>query len=57
LLLLRSSRWDLSTCVRNLLDQDYLNTASVNSQFGVTPVSLGEPRLYRLTLRTRLGAE
>jgi iron complex outermembrane receptor protein len=48
-------RWDLSAWVRNLFDKDYLNTASVSSQFGVTLVSVGEPRLFGVTLRTRLG--
>lgn len=51
-----NGRWDVSAWARNLLDKDYLNTASVSSQFGVTFVSLGEPRLFGVTLRTRLGS-
>jgi len=50
-------RWDLSVWARNLFNKDYLNTASVSSQYGITLVSLGEPRLFGVTLRTRLGNE
>jgi len=48
-------RWDVSLWARNLFDKDFLNTASVSAQYGVTLVSLGEPRLFGVTLRTRLG--
>ncbi|MEJ5978933.1 TonB-dependent receptor [Novosphingobium sp. PS1R-30] len=48
-------RWDVSLWARNLFDKDFLNTASVSGEYGVTLVSLGEPRLFGVTLRTRLG--
>jgi iron complex outermembrane receptor protein len=47
-------RWDLSGWVRNLFDKDYLNTVSVSSQYGITLASIGEPRLFGVTARTRL---
>ncbi|MFT4045280.1 MAG: TonB-dependent receptor [Solimonas sp.] len=43
--------WDVMLWGRNLLDRDYLNTAVVNSSFGVTQVAVGEPRTYGIALR------
>jgi len=45
--------WDVSLWVRNLLDKDYLLTATVNATWGLTQVAVGEPRTYGVTLRTR----
>lgn len=47
-------KWDVSVWVRNLFDKDYYNTISVNSTYGVALASLGEPRLYGLTLRGKI---
>ncbi len=46
-------RWDLSGWVRNLTNKDYYNTKAVNATYGIVQASLGEPRLYGMTLRTR----
>jgi len=46
-------RWDVSAWVRNLTDKDYFNTKSVSTTYGVVLASLGEPRTYGLTLRTK----
>jgi len=49
---LRSEKgWDLSVWVRNLLDEEYFNTLSVNSNLGVVQGVVGEPRTYGMTLR------
>ena len=45
--------WDVSLWVRNLLDQDYLLTSTVNATWGITQVGVGEPRTFGATLRTR----
>ncbi|MFW2829408.1 TonB-dependent receptor [Sphingomonas sp. ID0503] len=47
-------RWELSAWVRNLFDEDYYNTKSVSGQFGVVLASLGDPRLFGITLRGKL---
>ncbi|HUD90906.1 TonB-dependent receptor [Sphingobium sp.] len=47
-------KWDLSFWVRNLFDKDYYNTIGVNATYGVTMASIGEPRLYGLTLRGKI---
>jgi iron complex outermembrane receptor protein len=47
-------RWDLSVWVRNLFDKNYYNTIAVNASYGVALSSIGEPRLYGLTLRGKL---
>lgn len=44
--------WDVSVWARNLLDKDYLVTATINATWGLTQVAVGEPRTYGLTLRT-----
>lgn len=46
-------RWDVSAWVRNLTDKTYFNTVSVNATYGVALASLGEPRVFGLTVRTR----
>lgn len=48
-----NGRWELSAWVRNLLDEEYFNTRSVSSTYGVVLSALGDPRLYGATLRTR----
>ncbi|MFZ2998295.1 TonB-dependent receptor [Sphingobium sp.] len=50
----QDGKWDLSFWVRNLFDKNYYNTISVNSTYGVALASIGEPRLYGLTLRGKL---
>ncbi len=47
-------KWDLSFWVRNLFNKDYYNTISVNATYGVAMASIGEPRLYGLTLRGKI---
>lgn len=47
-------KWDLSVWVRNLFNKDYYNTISVNASYGVAMASIGEPRLYGLTLRGKI---
>ena len=49
-----NGRWDLSFWVRNLFDQNYYNTKSVSSTYGVVLAALGDPRLFGVTLRSRL---
>jgi iron complex outermembrane receptor protein len=48
-----NGRWDLSGWVRNLTNKDFYNTKAVNSTYGIVTSSLGEPRLFGATLRTR----
>jgi len=43
--------WDVSVWARNLLDKDYLVTATVNATWGITQVAVGEPRTYGITLK------
>lgn len=45
--------WDVSVWARNLLDKNYLTTATVNGTWGLTQVAPGEPRTYGITLRSR----
>jgi iron complex outermembrane receptor protein len=47
-------RWDASFWMRNTLDEHYLNTASISAPYGVTLVSVGEPRTFGVTLRGEL---
>jgi len=47
-------RWDVSLWVRNLFDQDYYNTRSISSQYGVVLAGLGDPRLFGITLKGRI---
>jgi iron complex outermembrane recepter protein len=46
-------RWDLSAFVRNLTDQNYYNTKSVSSAYGVVAAALGDPRFFGAILKTR----
>jgi iron complex outermembrane receptor protein len=47
-------KWDLSFWVRNLFDKNYYNMITVNASYGVALASIGEPRLYGLTLRGKI---
>jgi iron complex outermembrane receptor protein len=47
----QSGRWDVSGWVRNLTNTNYFNTKAVTNTFGVVYATLGEPRLYGVTLR------
>ena len=47
-------RWDISGWVRNLANQDYYNTKSISSTFGVVYGTLGEPRTYGISLRGKI---
>ncbi|MET0387604.1 MAG: TonB-dependent receptor, partial [Polyangiales bacterium] len=49
-----AKHWDVSFWVRNLLDTDYITTASVSANYGVTRVTVGEPRLFGVTVRGEL---
>jgi iron complex outermembrane receptor protein len=46
--------WDASFWMRNVADIHYLNTASVNSTYGITTVVVGEPRTFGVTVRGEL---
>jgi iron complex outermembrane receptor protein len=46
-----AGRWEASIWVRNLLNEKYFNTKAVSSTYGVVLASLGEPRLFGVTLK------
>jgi len=46
-----NGRWDVSAWVRNLTNTNYFNTKAVTNTFGVVYATLGEPRMYGVTLR------
>ncbi|MGD0677608.1 MAG: TonB-dependent receptor, partial [Polyangiaceae bacterium] len=46
--------WDASFWMRNVFNEQYLNTVSVSATYGVTLASVGEPRTFGATLRGEL---
>jgi iron complex outermembrane recepter protein len=44
-------RWDVSVWMRNVFDENYFNTISVNATYGITLASLGDPRTFGATVR------
>ncbi len=45
--------WDVSIWARNLFDEEYFNTLSVNATYGIVQGTLGEPRTFGATLRIK----
>jgi iron complex outermembrane receptor protein len=46
-------KWDIEGWVRNLLNQNYYNTITVNNTYLAVNAVLGDPRMFGITLRTK----
>jgi iron complex outermembrane receptor protein len=46
-----NGRWDAELWVRNVTNTNYFNTKAVTATYGIVYSTLGEPRMYGVTLR------